>query len=195
MTKNAIAYAPRRAAVSVDQINSFFEDGELPVDGACDTLGSSNLFLDFAETNGFVIAFVREDHPENSYHFKPHGPWPKHGIRGTWGAQFRSGLYLPKSMRVFNKGSRKDDHGYSGATKELVAYLVKNKVQSVYVFGLATDYCVAATAIGLSKKGFYVSVLIDACRAVNVNHGDGELAMEAAGITISTVEEEICEYE
>ena len=186
--------ARRRAVVSVDQINSFFEDGQLPVPGASKTIKPSNTFLRFAEHNGYSIVFVVENHPEESNHFKPKGPWPKHGIRGTWGAQFRAGLYLPKTMKVFYKGSKKHEHGYSGATKELCEFLIESGVIHAYIIGLATDYCVMATALGLREVGFDVTVLIDACRAVNVKPGDGERAVEKmkqAGIKISTTKKEI----
>lgn len=188
---NVVACARRRAVVSVDQINAFFEDGELPVPGASETILPSNFFLKLAESKDWVVAFVRDNHPEESIHFKPKGPWPKHGVHGTWSAQFRTGLYLPKIMKVFCKGSRKNTHGYNGATKALRSYLFEKRVFRVYIIGLATDYCVMATAIGLCNAGFAVVILTDACRAVKDDDGAKAIKkMRDMGIKISTVARE-----
>lgn len=194
MEKRARIYAHRKAVLSVDQINSFFEDGELPVPGATETIEPCSAFMQYAERKEYITAFVIENHPENSDHFKSKGLWDKHGVRGTWGVQFRVGLYLPKTMRVFYKGSNKRAQGYNGATKKLCEYLFANRVSHAYVFGLATNYCVYATSMGLHKAGFEVTLLLDACRGIDTPTWNVTMAIEKmkkVGIKISTTKEEM----
>ena len=106
---------------------------------------------------------------------------------GTWGAEFHPRLVV--SGPVVRKGSGGED-GYSGFTvrdpdsgeeedTELEALLRKRNLSVVVVAGLATDYCVKETALDSLRKGFATTVLRDAVRAVDLEPGDGERALEA----------------
>jgi nicotinamidase/pyrazinamidase len=94
---------------------------------------------------------------------------------------------------VVDVGQGRDDEGYSGFEKsELTRILRANDVDEVYVCGLATDYCVRASAIDACHEGFDVTVVEDAVRAVEVSPGDGKRAfadMRQAGANVATSDE------
>jgi nicotinamidase/pyrazinamidase len=94
---------------------------------------------------------------------------------------------------VVNVGQSREDEGYSGFEKSDLARILRdNDVDDVYVCGLATDYCVRASAIDACGEGFEVTVVEDAVRAVDVTPGDGDRAlreMRAAGARVATSDE------
>jgi len=116
-----------------------------------------------------------------------------HCVAGTWGAELHPELIVD-GPRV-RKGANGED-GYSGFTMrdpvsgetsptELEGLLHDRDIDRVTVCGLATDYCVKATALDAARLGFETSVLIDAVRAVDLAPGDGDRAiaeMTAAGV-------------
>jgi nicotinamidase/pyrazinamidase len=111
-------------------------------------------------------------------------------VQGTNGAELHPRLNNAKIQKVFLKGTGNKDDGYSAyeATNEDLERFLKSKgITELYVTGLATDYCVRASALDGEKKGLRTSVVTDAIAAVNVNPGDGEKAlkeMELAGIRL-----------
>jgi nicotinamidase/pyrazinamidase len=117
--------------------------------------------------------------------------WPDHCVQGTRGAAFHSALNTEKAQLVVRKGFHRDIDSYSGfleadrnTTTGLAGYLKERGLRSLFVCGLATDFCVAWTALDASATGFEVSVVEDACRAIDLG---GSLAkawheMAAAGI-------------
>ena len=121
-------------------------------------------------------------------HFaKDGGIWPVHCVAGTWGAEFHPALNVTGPS--VKKGSNGED-GYSGFTMrdpvsgeetptELEGLLRERGIQSVVVVGLATDYCVSATAIDAARLGFRTEVLQDAIAAVNLKPGDDDRAKGA----------------
>jgi nicotinamidase/pyrazinamidase len=94
---------------------------------------------------------------------------------------------------VVDVGREREDEGYSGFEKSELANLLRERgVDKVFVTGLATDYCVRASAIDACREGFDTTVVEDAIRAVNVNPDDGERAiedMQRAGANVATSEE------
>jgi nicotinamidase/pyrazinamidase len=94
---------------------------------------------------------------------------------------------------VVDVGAGRDDQGYSGFEKsELEELLRARDVDEVAVAGLATDYCVRASTIDACRLGFDTTVITDAIRAVDVNPGDGERALEEmqeAGAKLATSEQ------
>lgn len=192
----------RYALLVVDEVNCFFTGGELPVPQAEEVLEPTNELVRHAELNHWLIIYAREAHPAPSaktIHFvTAGGPWPVHGVEGTFGAQFHSRLYIAPSGVVVKKGMAEDEHGYSpfdgvselGRTLETI--LRASGITHVYVCGLATDYCVKNGVLDSAKRGFRTHCVIDACRAVNVTPGDGDKAvgeMTAAGALITTTTE------
>src|SRR5687768_16607053 len=117
--------------------------------------------------------------------------WPDHCVQGTRGAAFHEGLEPGKAQLVIRKGFHRDIDSYSAfleadrkTTTGLAGYLKERGLTSLFVCGLATDFCVAWTALDARRAGFEVSVIEDACRAIDLE-GSLERAwaeMAAAGV-------------
>ena len=117
--------------------------------------------------------------------------WPDHGVQGTDDAALHPGLLLPTAQLIIRKGFHKHIDSYSAfeeadhkTSTGLAGYLKQRGIETLYVTGLATDFCVAWTAIDARKAGFAVWVIEDATRAINLN---GSLAqaweqMSAMGV-------------
>jgi len=117
--------------------------------------------------------------------------WPDHCVQGTAGAAFHPDLNLTKAQLVLRKGRHRDIDSYSAfleadreTTTGLAGYLKERGFRKLYVCGLATDFCVAWTALDARAAGFDATVIEDACRAIDL---DGSLArawteMAAAGV-------------
>lgn len=197
----------RKALIVVDVQNDFCPGGALAVTEGDLVVGPLNRMIEFVHKKGWLIIFSRDWHPEETGHFKKNpgdvSGWPVHCVRNTSGAAFHSSLDHRGSV-VVSKGTQPDEDGYSafnGASEygnQLEEILTTNQVIEVYVGGLATDYCVKATALDALKRGYETVLLTDACRAVNLKPDDGEKAiaeMVAAGATLKTTEEVIHELD
>jgi nicotinamidase/pyrazinamidase len=137
---------------------------------------------------------TRDWHPADHSSFETEGgPWPVHCVQGTPGAELHPSMAKLEIEAIADVGAERDDQGYSGFEKsELEQWLRDREVKEVAIGGLATDYCVRASAIDACKLGFDVTVVTDAIRAVEVNPGDGERALEEmrqAGAELATSEE------
>ena len=190
-------YGPRTALIVVDVQNDFADPkGSLYVQGAERILPLVNSEARLAEEAGAFVVYTQDWHPESTPHFaKDGGVWPVHCVGGTWGAQFHPDLSVIGPS--VHKGSNGED-GYSGFTMkdpttgeaiptELGAMLKERSIDKAVVVGLATDYCVSATAIDAADLGFEVEVLQDAIASVDLNPGDGAAAVErmnAAGCVL-----------
>jgi nicotinamidase/pyrazinamidase len=141
-----------------------------------------------------IILATRDWHPPDHASFETEGgPWPVHCVRGTHGADFHPAMAEVDVDAVFDVGQAREDEGYSGFENSDLAQELRDRgVDRVFVCGLATDYCVRASTIDACKEGFDVTVVEDAIRAVDVNEGDGERAvqeMRDAGAKIARSEE------
>jgi len=97
----------------------------------------------------------------------------------TNGASFHPDLNLPRDVIVVSKGEHPDDSSYSNFERTtLLSNLRDNKIEKVYIGGLATDYCVKATVIDSIKLGFITFLLSDASRGVDINRGDSMRAIK-----------------
>ena len=166
----------RDALIVVDIQNDFLEGGTLAVPGGRDIIPVVNRLLPLFEYR----VFTRDWHPPNHVSFSGHpeycdGSWPAHAVAGTKGAEFASGLLVPADALIVDKGTRGDREEYSGfqannsfqgADAGLAAWLKNRGVQRLFVAGLATDYCVRATALDGALAGFTVFVIEDAVRGV-----------------------------
>jgi nicotinamidase/pyrazinamidase len=136
-----------------------------------------------------LILASRDWHPENTVHF---GKWPPHCIRGTKGAEFHPDLNVREINKIFSKGTKDKDDGYSAfeATNEdLVRFLSEKNVTEVYISGLTTEYCVKSTALDSISNGFKTYVIKDAIAPVLASPGDDEKAlkeMKEAGVEVMT---------
>jgi nicotinamidase/pyrazinamidase len=141
-----------------------------------------------------VLVATRDWHPPDHASFVTEGgPWPVHCVQGTLGAELHASIRDLEIDAIVDVGRERDDEGYSGFEKSDLARILRDRgVDQVYVCGLATDYCVRASAIDACREGFDTTVITDAIRAVDVNPGDGEKAieeMEEAGAKLRTSDE------
>jgi nicotinamidase/pyrazinamidase len=100
--------------------------------------------------------------------------WPDHCVQGTEGAALASGITIPQAELIIRKGFHRDVDSYSAFTEAdgktttgLAAYLKARGIGRVFVAGLATDFCVAWTALDARKAGFETYVVEDACRGID----------------------------
>jgi nicotinamidase/pyrazinamidase len=102
--------------------------------------------------------------------------WPTHCVQGTRGAALHPGLCVPRARMIVRKGHDPQVDSYSAFVEAdrrtrtgLAGYLRETGVTHVYACGLATDYCVAWSALDARSAGFEVTVIEDACRAIDLN--------------------------
>ncbi len=173
------------ALVLVDVQVDFCPGGDLPVPEGDQVVPVLNTLLGHRE---LLAVATRDWHPPDHCSFVTRGgPWPVHCVAGTPGAAFHPDLDLGRIEHVItNKATARDEEAYSGFQgTDLAALLRARGIRRILVGGLATDYCVKATALDGRKEGFEVFLLTDAIRAVNVQPGDGDRAiaeMKAAGV-------------
>jgi nicotinamidase/pyrazinamidase len=196
-----LRYRPGIALIVVDVQNDFADPaGSLSVAGGADVIPAINGEIALARNHGALVVFTQDWHPEHTPHFaKDGGLWPDHCVQETWGAAFHPALDVPDGATVVRKGANGED-GYSGFTMRdpdsgettgtaLEATLRGADVTDVVVTGLATDYCVKATALDAVRLGFTTTVLTDAIAAVELEPGDGERALselDDAGVRLQS---------
>jgi nicotinamidase/pyrazinamidase len=190
--------------IVVDVQNSFLPGGSLAVPRGDEVVPVIN---DLARRFANVV-FTQDWHPAGHRSFasshrgkKPFDTisfeygeqilWPDHCVQGTEGARLCRDLDVAHAQLVLRKGHHANVDSYSAfieadgkTTTGLGGYLRERGIGSVYVCGLATDFCVAWTALDARKLGFAATVIDDACRAIDTQ---GSLAaawerMERAGI-------------
>jgi nicotinamidase/pyrazinamidase len=194
------AYDPTTALIVVDVQNDFADPaGGLSVAGGDRIIGAVNREIEAGAAAGSLVVATQDWHPEHTPHFaRDGGVWPVHCVGGTWGAELHPALALPPDAPRIRKGANGED-GYSGFTMrdpvsgetiptELEALLRTNGVNAVVVVGLATDYCVKATALDAIRLGFRTAVPTDAIAAVNLQPGDGDRALNALQTAGAAVE-------
>jgi nicotinamidase/pyrazinamidase len=181
-------YDSRSSLIVVDVQNDFADPGgSLSVSGAVSIVPTINAEIATATAGGALVVYTQDWHPERTPHFaRDGGIWPVHCVAGTWGAELHPALVVD-GPRV-RKGANGED-GYSGFTMrdpvsgettptELEGLLRERDIGRVAVCGLATDYCVKATALDAARLGFETGVLVDAVRAVDLAPGDGDRAID-----------------
>ncbi|WP_334194297.1 bifunctional nicotinamidase/pyrazinamidase [Pararhodobacter sp.] len=198
--------APDHALIVIDVQNDFCPGGALAVAEGDAVVAPINALLgDFA-----VRVLTQDWHPADHASFAdnhpgaapfsvtemPYGPqvlWPRHCVQGTAGADFHPGLRTDPADLVIRKGFRPSIDSYSAFFENdratptgLEGYLRSRGVTTLTLAGLATDFCVAYSALDAARLGFGVTVRLDACRAIDL---DGSLAaaleqMRAAGVSL-----------
>jgi nicotinamidase/pyrazinamidase len=165
-----------KALLIIDFQNDFTSGGALEVPEG-DEIAEPVKRL--AKEFDYVFA-TRDWHPTDHSSFETEGgPWPVHCVQGTHGAELHPAMRDIEVEEIVDVGAEREDQGYSGFEKSKLADLLRERdVDEVAVVGLATDYCVRASAIDAAREGFDTSVVTDAIRAVDVNPGDGERALE-----------------
>ncbi|MEO7295841.1 MAG: isochorismatase family protein [Candidatus Limnocylindria bacterium] len=189
----------RTALVVVDLQNDFADPaGSLAVGGGEAIVPLVNEAVRAAAVAGALVVATQDWHPESTPHFATDGgPWPVHCVGGTWGAELHPSFDLPIDAPLIRKGVNGED-GYSGFTMrdsstgeelptELEGLLNERGIERIVMCGLATDYCVHATALDAVRLGFRVDLLAKAVAAVNLSPEDGDKAltdMAEAGVTL-----------
>jgi nicotinamidase/pyrazinamidase len=194
------------ALIVIDVQNDFCPGGALAVAGGDAIIPRINTLMD-----DFAVKVLTQDwHPANHSSFAanhpgaepfsqiamPYGPqvlWPVHCVQGTGGADFHADLRTDPADLVIRKGFRAGIDSYSAFFENdhktptgLEGYLRSRDVTDLTFVGLATDFCVAYSAIDAAGLGFNVTVLEGACRAIDLG---GSLAasrqnMRAAGVRL-----------
>lgn len=177
------------ALLIIDFQNDFCPGGALAVEGG-DEIALPIRRL--AQSGRFdVIAATRDWHPPDHASFVAEGgPWPVHCVQGTPGAELHPAMGGIDVDAIVDVGREREDEGYSGFEKSDLASILRSQgVDRIFVCGLATDYCVRASAIDACGEGFETTLVEDAVRAVDVEPGDGERAIEdmrAAGAKVAS---------
>ncbi|TEA63828.1 bifunctional nicotinamidase/pyrazinamidase [Pseudomonas sp. CH235] len=196
--------SPRTALLVIDVQNDFIPGGQLAVpEGDLIVPLINRLAGQFKQ-----VVIAQDWHPAGHASFAsshpgrqpydviqlPYGEqtlWPDHCIQGSRGAEFHSGLDLRHAQLVIRKGCNPDIDSYSAfleadrvTTTGLAGYLKERGIETVYMVGLALDFCVMFSALDARAAGFNAFVVLDACRAIDLN---GSLAsaierMQVAGV-------------
>ena len=191
--------AETQALIVIDVQNDFCPGGSLAVaQGDAVVPGINALMDEFA-----VVVLTQDWHPADHSSFAVQHPraeafsqiempygmqtlWPVHCVRGSNGAAFHAGLRTDPAQLVIRKGFRREIDSYSALFENdrttptgLEGYLRGREVTSVTLVGLATDYCVAFSALDAAKRGFEVAVRLGLCRAIDLG---GSLAGSLAGM-------------
>lgn len=168
------------ALIVVDVQNDFCEGGALGVQGGCrvaaqiaDFIGS-DLALAKARGYSYVVA-TRDCHIDPGSHFSDHpdfvDSWPRHCVKGTDGQQLHPALAQIPFDAIFDKGAFEAAYsGFEGVDadgKPLHQWLNEHGVLCVDVVGIATDFCVQATALDAAQLGYFTSVRLNLSAAVN----------------------------
>jgi len=163
------------ALIMVDVQNDFCPGGALAVREGDSVVKP----LNFAQKFFRHIFATRDWHPEDHSSFMGRGgPWPPHCIQNTHGAKFHPDLEISRAW-VISKAFENDKDAYSGFQgTDLEARLKREGVKRAFVGGLATDYCVRATALDALNADFEVVLLEDAVRGVDIKPGDSEKAID-----------------
>jgi len=181
--------AANAALIVVDVQNCFVDGGTLPVKGGAEVVPVINK-LSAAFEN---IVVTQDWHTQGHASFAsthpgqkpfssiklPYGNqvlWPDHCVQGTDDAALHKDLKLPTAQVIIRKGFRKGIDSYSAFEEAdrktatgLAGYLKQRGIKTVFVSGLATDFCVAWTALDARKAGFEAYVIEDATRAIDLN--------------------------
>ena len=156
-----------RALLIVDVQNDFCEGGSLAVDGGSAVASAINAYLATAPAYDHVVA-TADHHIDPGSHFSDHpdfiSSWPRHCVAGTTGADFHPDLDTAVIEAVFRKGEYTAAYsGFEGSALgvRLAEWLRARDVDEVDIAGIATDYCVRATALDAIGEGLRTRVLVD----------------------------------
>ena len=194
------------ALIVIDVQNDFCPGGALAVAGGDEIVSRINALMD-----GFATVVLTQDwHPATHASFAdthpgaapfslttmPYGPqvlWPRHCVQGTQGAAFHPALRTDPAHLIIRKGFRPQIDSYSAFFENdratptgLEGYLRSRGVTAVTLVGLATDYCVAYSALDAARLGFAATVLEGTCRAIDLNGSlaEARAQMQAAGVRL-----------
>lgn len=174
-----MASESKKALIVVDVQNDFCPGGSLAVAHGDEVVGPLNKLMKEFLDRGEPVYKTRDWHPEKTKHFAAYGgTWPVHCVQNTRGAEFHPDLLDDPRITVISKGFDESADGYSGFDGTQLAQLLRDeRVEEIWIGGLATDYCVKQTVLDGLRHGFKVKALADAMRPVNVHPDDGRKAL------------------
>ncbi|WP_418904998.1 isochorismatase family protein [Borreliella lusitaniae] len=157
----------------VDIQNDFLESGALPVYNSNEIIPLINQLQNYFKN----IVATKDWHCKNHVSFLSNtnkGIWPEHCVKNTWGSEFPSNLNTKKIKKVFFKGTNQNYDSYSGFYNDYIKtqqtglhlYLKNNAINTLFIAGLALDYCVKETILDAINLGFRVYLIIDATRSI-----------------------------
>ena len=150
------------ALIVVDVQNDFI-DGTLsiPRDSSRLLLRELPSAIKAASHNGMLVVFTRDWHPPDHWSFKENrGPHNKHCVRGTSGAEIHSDIELPHHSVMIDFGTKPKTRGYTPFENPAMKLLLDSKeIETIYVAGIALEYCVKATCLGAVKLGKQVRAI------------------------------------
>ncbi|MFT3662956.1 MAG: isochorismatase family protein [Gordonia sp. (in: high G+C Gram-positive bacteria)] len=179
---------PRRALIVVDVQNDFCEGGSLGVAGGAAVAAAVTELMPQYRT---VVA-TRDHHVDPGDHFSETpdyvDSWPPHCVVGTPGAEFHPALDTTSFAAVFSKGAYSAAYsGFEGTADDvtLATWLGEHDVTAVDVVGIATDYCVRATAVDAARTGLTTRVLLPCTAAISPEtYARAERELRAAGVEL-----------
>ncbi len=198
--------------INVDVQNDFCPGGALPVDYGDEVVAPLNRLASVVREEGGRVIATRDFHPAETSHFGDgENQWPVHCVAGTEGAEFHPELAVALEDSLVIKGTEPDEDAYSGfdghdeenedlTLADIITQPGEVRDVSVFIGGLATDYCVRATVLDAlemqkkTKNRMAVYALTDAMRAVDIEPGKGDQAIEemkAKGAILTTTDEVI----
>ena len=175
-----------RALIIVDVQRDFLPGGALGVPDGDQVVGRINELISDGDFD--IVLATRDWHPQDHSSFAAEGgPWPPHCVQDTPGAEISAELDQGRIDVVIDKGASREGEGYSGfETGELGTLLRTERVTAVTVTGLATDYCVAATARDALREGFLVTIDRAGVRGIDPEGSERALTeLEGSGAVIT----------
>jgi nicotinamidase/pyrazinamidase len=166
--------------------NDFCPGGALAVPGGDAIIPLVNEYIRFFQQQGLTVIASRDWHPSGHMSFTDQGgPWPVHCVQGSWGGQFHRDLRLAPGTVIISKATDPKREAYSVfECTPLEERLRDLGTETLFITGIATDYCVKNTVLDARRLGFRVVVLEDAIRGIDATPGDCDRAiadMKAAG--------------
>lgn len=186
------------ALIVVDVQRDFCEGGSLAVQGGEAAAAGITDLIEAASDAYAVVVATRDWHVDPGRHFAPPGEapdfagtWPVHCVADTEGAAWHPDLHLPEGTVVVSKGEKAAAYsGFEGRTpdgEQLAAFLRDKGVDRVDIVGIATSFCVRATALDAQREGFATRVLapltadVDAARTYSTLEELTRAGVEVAG--------------
>lgn len=178
----------RSVLIVVDVQNGFTSGGNLAVANAEQIIPTINQLAQHFEN----IILTQDWHPANHISFAENHPnkkpydtirlnygmqvlWPSHCVQGSQDAEFHPDLNIPTAQMIIRKGFHSQIDSYSAfmeadhqTTTGLAGYLKERGIDTVFIVGIATDFCVAWTAMDAAKLGFKTFVISDATKAIDL---------------------------
>jgi nicotinamidase/pyrazinamidase len=179
----------KSALVVVDVQRDFCEGGALAAANTLSLMPPLQKFITAAKRQDALVVFTQDWHPANHSSFKASGgSWPVHCVAGTPGAELMQPLKAGAEDVVIHKGIGVNGAGYSGFDETSLQQQLRDRgITRVGVAGIATEYCVRATALDALKAKFDTTVLEDLIRAVQEKEAPHVLAeLRQVGVKLGT---------